>query len=70
MTLSYLVPDGKCAMLSSKKNVTLLLSYDYKTSFGTKILDPLSVGCLGIAVNKSSPRELVPSTKHEAVLFM
>ena len=39
--------------LSSKKNLTLLRGYDCKTSFQTKILDPSSVGCLGIAVNKS-----------------
>ena len=33
-------------------------SYDCKTGFGTKMLDPSSVA--SIAVNKSSPREPVP----------
>ena len=61
MTLIYLVRIVSVSRLSSERNVTLQLSYDCKTGFGTKILDPSSVGCgSGTAVNKSSPRELVP----------
>ena len=43
--------------LSSKKNITLL-SYDCKTSFANKNIGSFT-SCLGIAVNKGSPRELV-----------
>ena len=39
----YLVPDCKCVMVKFYEEHNTLLSYDCKTSFATKILDPLSV---------------------------
>ena len=55
MTLTYLVPDCKSvSWLSAKKNIyNTLLSYDCKTGFATKILDPSSVAWIySVAVNK------------------
>ena len=44
MTLIFLVPDCKCAMVKFlEERYTLLLGYDCKTGFATKILDPSSV---------------------------
>ena len=44
MTLIFLVPDCKCAMVKFlEERHTLLLGYDCKTGFATKILDPSSV---------------------------